>query len=73
MNGSSIIVVADVLFPGGGNLRALRSLREYTRHFRTYLFLLSRTFKKEDADIIIGLLNAGVKIVGYTDYYAFAI
>ncbi|MEM0027400.1 MAG: hypothetical protein QXT53_05390 [Ignisphaera sp.] len=44
----SIICVANPspIYSGGG-LRALRSLKEYSRHFKMHLFLLRPPFGKE--------------------------
>ena len=72
MKKPSIICVANPIpIHGGGSLRALRSLREYPRYFKTYLFLLSSPFRREVRETVKELINSDTKISGYIEYPSF--
>ncbi|MEL9908457.1 MAG: glycosyltransferase family 4 protein [Desulfurococcus sp.] len=50
---------------GGGGLRALRSLKEYSKYFETYLFPLFTLRERRYIDVVKELQSTGVKISGY--------
>ncbi|MEL9940916.1 MAG: hypothetical protein QW348_08550 [Ignisphaera sp.] len=70
----SIICVSNPLPYTGGGLRALRSLKEYSKHFNTHLFFshpLSKSRKevgKEVREVVKELMNSNIKVVGYIEH-----
>jgi glycosyltransferase involved in cell wall biosynthesis len=67
----NLLVVAHPSHLTGGGIRALRSLREYSKHFNTFLFIPwgswgnKKTLQKS-LDHLNELKRSGIKIVGFS-------
>ena len=64
----SIICVADPLPFTGGGLRTLRSLKEYSKHFKTHLFLPYSLSRRGVREAIKELAGYNIRIAGYNYY-----
>jgi len=71
MKSNILVVSSPSPITGGDGLRALRSIREYSKHFQTHLFIPwelwgSKSTLKESIVYIESLRSTGVKIVGFS-------
>ena len=67
----SILVVASPTPTSGGGLRAHRSLKEYVKHFDTYLFIPwglwgNKKVLKESAKYFMELKRLGMRFAGFS-------
>lgn len=66
-----LVVSSPSPISGGGSLRALRSLREYVKYFKTYLVIPwglwdNKEYLRESIDYVRELKEVGVKLAGFS-------